>query len=281
LSRPDTPLARRQFLAQCAAVTATLFAPSAHACSSPLVQQPSSHAGSPATRPLQLPNRDTTLKFNPDGSVRPFAGNTVICHLPVQCAMRTAMVQLHDQLVAAPYRPKLGLTTTASYHMTIFNGANDQDRDRTGWPSYVPINAPIDVCNREVGKRMAAAHLQCALPVRVRVDQAATLAHPTACTLRMVPVDAAESAKLLSVREKLASIFGIQRASDAHYGLHITMSYQIAPFTEQESQAYHQLLHEHLPRILAAAPVLELGNPEFCTFPDMLYFEPVKLIACC
>ncbi len=272
MSRPDPLPARRRFLAQSAAFAATLLAPRAYARGQA--------APGPAGAPGAIPNRDTLLKFNPDGSARPFAGNTVLCHLPAQCAFRTAVVQLHDRLQAAPYRQKLGLTTPDSYHMTIFNGANDQDRARTGWPSYVPIDAPMAVCDREVGARIAALHLHCALPIRVRLDPAATLAYPTACTLRMVPADDAEDAKLQSVRHKLATLFGIERPSDAHYGLHVTLSYQLAAFNQQETRAYHQLLEQQLPRILAAAPALELGNPEFCTFPDMFYFEPVALIAC-
>jgi hypothetical protein len=42
--------------------------------------------------------------------------------------MRDVMIELHKRLVEAPFRHKLGLTSTNSYHMTIFPGANDLDR---------------------------------------------------------------------------------------------------------------------------------------------------------
>jgi hypothetical protein len=194
--------------------------------------------------------------------------------------MRSAMVNLHDDLARASYYPKLGLTSIDSYHMTIFPGANDLDRNISGWPSYVPADAPIEVCSRMVGERMAKAHLNCELPLRVRIDQPRTLTNPTACTLRMLPVDDAENAKLRSIRNQLSEVYGFRLKDHDQYGFHITMSYQIAPFTNQEQAAYRSLLKLHIQRIIDAAPVLELGNPEFCTFPDMSRFDTQKLISC-
>ncbi len=228
----------------------------------------------------QIPNRDTTLKFNSDGTRRPFAGNTVICHLPVQCVMRDAMLELRGAMERSPFRHKLGLTSTDSYHMTIFPGANDQDRMVSGWPSYVPADAPIDVCSRMVGERMGKVRLKCELPLRVRIDQSATTDFRTACSLRMVPADPDENAKLHSVRDQLAEVYGFRLKDHAIYQFHITMSYQMAPFTADERSAYRELLAKHIKQITDAQPVLELGNPEYCAFPDMFRFEPRKLLIC-
>lgn len=228
----------------------------------------------------QIPNRDTTLKFNSGGTRRPFAGNTVICHLPVQCAMRDGMIELRDAMERSPFRHNLGLTSTDSYHMTIFPGANDQDRMISGWPSYVPADAPIDVCSRMVGERMEKVRLKCELPLRVRIDQAATTNFHTACSLRMIPADLEENAKLRSIRDRLAEVYGFRLKDHATYQFHITMSYQMAPFTSEERSAYQDLLSKYINQIVAAQPVLELGNPEYCTFPDMFRFEPRKLLVC-
>jgi hypothetical protein len=228
----------------------------------------------------KIPNRDTLLKFNKDGSPRPFAGNTVISHLPVQCAMRDAMVALHQELAASALRPKLGLTSTDSYHMTVFPGANDLDRKLYGWPRYVPLDARIEECNRAVGERMTMAKLTCGLPLRVRVDVPATLNYFSACTLRMVPATSEENAKLRSVRDQLAELYGFRTKDHDQYAFHITMAYQLAPFTQAEQVAYRKILREHLHHIVAAESILELGEPEYCVFPDMFRFEPQTLLAC-
>ncbi len=227
-----------------------------------------------------IPAGDTLLKFGPDGARVPFAGNTVICHLPVQCAMRDAMVALHDELSQSPLVHKLGLTSTDSYHMTVFAGANDQGRSVYGWPSYVPIDATIEECNRLVGERMAATQFHCRLPVRVRVDVAATLNYFSACTLRLVPADSGENRKLRTLRDQLAKVYGFRAKDHDQYEFHMTMSYQVARFTEPEQVLYRAILRAHLRSIVAAAPVLELGEPEYCVFADMLRFEPKTLLAC-
>jgi hypothetical protein len=258
---------RRQFLVQTSALAAASLAPS-NLFSQTSLAEP------------KIPNRDTILKFNPDGTPRPFAGNTVICHLPAQCVMRDAMLELRDAMESASFHHKLGLTSTDSYHMTIFPGANDQDRMLYGWPSYVPADVPIDVCSRMVGERMAEAQLKCRLPLRVRIDESATVNFSTACSLRMLPVDADENAKLRSLRDQLAEVYGFRLKDHATYQFHITMSYQMASFTPEERNTYQQLMAKHIRKIIAAQPVLELGNPEYCTFPDMFRFEPNKLLVC-
>lgn len=228
----------------------------------------------------RIPNRDTLLKFNQDGSPRPFAGNTVICHLPVQCAMRDAMVALHQELAASALHPKLGLTSTDSYHMTLFPGANDLDRNLYGWPRYVPLDASIEECSRTVGERMTMAKLTCRLPLHVRVDVPATLNYFSACTLRMVPATSEENVKLRSVRNQLAEIYGFRSHDHDQYTFHITMAYQLAQFTQAEQVAYRKILREHLRHIVAAEPILDLGEPEYCVFLDMFRFEPRTLLAC-
>lgn len=262
-------LDRRQFLLQSSTLAAVSFMPST------LLSQ--TFSSNPESK---IPNRDTTLKFNPDGTPRPFAGNTVICHLPVQCAMRDVMSELHDALTQTSYHHKLGLTSTDSYHMTIFPGANDQNRTAYGWPSHVPADAPIEVCSHMIGERIAKARFSCQLPLRVRVDQVNTINFSTACSLRMIAANTDEEKKLRFLRDQLAEVFGFQLKDHADYQFHITMSYQMAPLTPQEKDAYRQLLRAYIKLIADAAPVLELGIPEYCTFPDMFRFEPQKLLVC-
>ena len=201
----------------------------------------------------------------------------MICHLPVQCDLRDAMVPLHDELAQTPFRHKLGLTSTDSYHMTVFPGANDQDRSLYGWPPYVPFDSTMEQCNQTVRERMETARLRCKLPLRMRVDVSETLNYFTACTLRMTPADREEDVKL---RDQLADVYGFRAKDHDQYTFHITMSYQTARFTEQEQMTYRRMLRAHLKQIMAAAQILELGEPEYCVFPDMFRFEPKVLLAC-
>lgn len=269
------PPTRREFLVRSAAAASFALLPTAWA----EAQADSGQVAAP-TLSNQSPTRDTTLKFSPKGTVQPFAGNTVICHLPAQCAMRDVMTDFYSKLAASSFQSRLGLTTVDSYHMTIFPGANDKGRQATGWPSYVPQEATIEECNAAVEERMRAARLHCQLPFRVAVDVPTTLGYPRACTLRMKAIDAAEEAKLRSVRDQLAQVYGFRLPNHASYAFHITMSYQVGAFDEVQQQQFEIMRAEYVRRIVAAQPVLELGNPEYCTFPDMFRFDPRLLLTC-
>jgi hypothetical protein len=45
-----------------------------------------------------------------------------------------------------------------------------------------------------------------------------------------------------------------------------------------ERREYQRLLVQHLPALVGAAPVIEFGIPEFCTFEDMYKFEILTLL---
>ena len=161
---------RRSFLSNVALTVGAITAPSA---ASVLAQ------GTQHTLPTtpKIPTSDTRLKFNPDGTRRPFRGNTVICHLQPQGATRDAVERIATDLQRSSLMPKIALTPPASYHMTVYPGANDQDRDITGWPAGLPKDTSIDECNRTIGERMQQFHLGCDLPIRMKVDVAKTIAN--------------------------------------------------------------------------------------------------------
>lgn len=223
--------------------------------------------------------RDTILKFNHDGSRRSFAGNTIICHLPQQCRVRDLTAALGSALRTSPFAPKLGLLPSDSYHISIFPGVNDQDRAVYGWPADIPIDVPMRECNRIIGERIASFKMREELPIRVRVDEEQTYGPERVSTLRISPADDGENAKLRGLRDRLASeVFKFRSKDHDTFGFHVTLAYQMSPLTIEEERAYQAILKQHVPKIIAAAPVIELGDPEFCTFEDMYRFEIRSLL---
>ena len=228
---------------------------------------------------LAIIPRDTLLKFNPDGRPRAFAGNTVICHLPQQSRFRDAVAALGDALRSSSFSGKLAVLPSDSYHVTILGGLNDQDRTRYGWPSDLPISASISESNRIVGERIARFRMHCELPIRLCVNKEKTVAPQRASGLQLVPADAEEKLKLRMLRDRMAAeVFRYRAADQEAFGFHVSLAYQIGGFTVEERRNYQSELAHHLPAIIAAAPVIELGVPEFCTFEDMYRFEICTLL---
>lgn len=223
---------------------------------------------------LAIIPRDTRLKFNPDGRPRPFAGNSVICHLPQQSRFRDTVAALGDALRSSSFAGKLAVLPSDSYHVTILGGLNDQDRTRYGWPSDPPINAPIAECNRIIGERITRFRMRSELPIRFRLDKEKTVAPQRASGLQLVPADAKEKQKLHMLRDQMSSeVFRYRAADHETFGFHVSLAYQMSGFTSEEKREYEDILQLHLPIIESAAPVIELGVPEFCTFEDMYRFE--------
>jgi len=228
---------------------------------------------------LETIPRDTLLKFNPDGSPRRFAGNTVICHLPQQSRFRDAVLAFGDALRSSSFGSKLAVLPGDSYHVTILGGPNDQDRDRYGWPSDIPISASIAECNHVIGERIRQFRMHAELPIRFCLDKEKTLAPQRPSGLQLVAADANEKLKIRTLRDRMADeIFRYRAADHDTFGFHISMAYQVRGLTAVERREYQGTLTHHLPAIIAAAPVIEFGVPEFCTFGDMYRFEIQTLL---
>jgi hypothetical protein len=228
---------------------------------------------------LDVIPKDSLLKFNPDGSPRRFAGNTVICHLQQQSRFHDAVAALGDALRSSSFAAELAVLPSDSYHATILGGPNDQDRSRYGWPSDIPINTPIAECNRIIGERIARFRPHTELPLRFCLDKEKTLAPQRPSGLQIVPADANEGLKIRTLRDRMADeVFRYRAADHDTFGFHISLAYQMRGLAAVKRREYQIILMQHLSAIVAAAPVIEFGVPEFCTFENMYRFELQTLL---
>ena len=165
-----------------------------------------------------------------------------------------------------------------SYHMTIFNGANDLGRSESNWPGNVAMDAPIRECNRIMLKRMKGCQLKGRFPLEVSIDVEHTLDYGRACTLRMRGASPNASHNLRDIRDQLSAAYQVPVQPNDDYGFHISIAYTIKELSEEEHAEYSKLLQIHLPILVNAMPVLELGLAEYCTFPNMYRFDVEHLL---
>lgn len=214
-------------------------------------------------------------KFFADGRVRPFAGNTIICHLPQQGEDARCFDALLDIYRAAPgwdFAACVAMLPQSSYHMTVFGGANDRPRNRATWPLDLPLDLPMPECNRLLGDRLRAFRMGIDMPIRMKADPDRISGDAKTLAIRLVPLDADEAAKLKLLRARLSELLRIVPASLDSYEFHITLAYLIRSLTAAQGVALRRLKHEWHRAILAEAPVIALGPPEYCTFADMFAF---------
>lgn len=224
---------------------------------------------------------DVGRKFSAGGRVLPFAGNTVICHLPQQgenAAAFDAMLDIYRDVPAHPFARKIALLPPSSYHMTVFGGANDRPRMRESWPADLPFDMPIAECNRVMTERLKRADLHVALPIRMRVDLDQKPVNGKALIFLLQPADDGERAKLAKLREQLADVFKIRAPDAASYRFHISLGYAIAWFTPAEMRELETAWARWVRQIADKSPIITVGAPEYCTFADMYAFKRQLLL---
>lgn len=216
------------------------------------------------------------LKFYADGRVHPFAGNTIICHLPQQgelAACFAAMLDVYRAAPGFPFMRKIAMLPPSSYHMTIFSGANDSDRTKGLWPASVPLDAPISECDRQVGALLKDFALETPLPIRMAVDPREPPADDMPFKIRLVAADSVEEQKLRRLRDRLSARLGIRAPAHDAYYFHVSLGYLIQPLSVAERRAFLRQQAAWRAMVRAAAPVISFGAPEYCTFKDMFAFE--------
>lgn len=219
---------------------------------------------------------DGGRKFAPDGRVLPFAGSTVVCHLPQQGADSAAFNLLLDFYRTARWTgfgPKVTLLPPSSYHMTVIGCATDAGREPGKWPAGVPLNAPIEECSRIVGERLRKAQLPSIAPIRMQVDQGDIGYDGNTLRIPLEPIDQAEFERLEGLRRAIARAIEITEPLPGIYQFHVTLGYLIQPFDSVELKEALAFLSDFKRRVAEAAPTMSFGVPEYCTFGDMFAFR--------
>lgn len=220
---------------------------------------------------------DVGRKFAADGRVLPFVGNTIVCHVPQQgdgSASFDALLDIYRDLPAKAWTRKMTATPPSSYHMTIFGGANDKERRYPLWPAGIPLDLPMSRCDEIIAGRLRDFRLGAdAGPYRMRVNLAEPDAHETPLTIRLLAADQDTEQRLRRVRNRLADVLGIRTPDHDRYRFHITLGYQFAPMLAPEYHAFRHDVRQWKEELAKKAPVITLGNPEFCLLKDMFAFE--------
>lgn len=220
-------------------------------------------------------------KFTADGRVAPFAGNTVVCHVPQQgpdAACFEAMLEGYRQAPAEAGLKKVSLLPPSSYHMTVFGGANDKTRSRGDWPTFVPLDASMADCTKAVIERVARLRLGIDLPIRMKVDPEQGPLVGDALQIKLLPLDASEAAKLASARATFAAAFDLRTVRPEPYRFHISMGYALEKLTPEDAERAQKVVVEWAKLVSERAPYIAFSAPEICEFDDMFHFRRLAYV---
>ena len=211
-------------------------------------------------------------KFNADGSPFRFPGNTIISHIPLATPLSDALTSVRDTLAAGSYAHCLALLPPSSYHMTVFEGVTDSSRRAGIWPAGLPFDAPLEASHRYLERQLEGFELDCALPLRMRLDEFSLRRDPGA-TIRLLPLDEQENRKLRRLRDRLSAQLRLRAPDHEQYGFHISLAYLVDWMTPEQQREYIAVQSECFSMLQKRVPLIELGAPEFCVFYDMFAFD--------
>lgn len=215
-------------------------------------------------------------KFARDGRVLTFPGNTIICHLDQHgsnAACFHALLDVYRDAPAHGFMRKVTLLPPSSYHMTVFDCIAGFDRNPETWPKTLPPDAPMPVYHDILAERLKGFDLAVGLPLRMTVNLDEPSADARPLRLRLKPVDAAETAKLRGLRDRLSAVLGLRGSEHGSYEFHITLGYLIQWLSPEERTTFRATLARWREMVAMRCPVIELGAPEYCTFDDMFAFH--------
>ncbi|KAF2478248.1 DUF1868-domain-containing protein [Lindgomyces ingoldianus] len=213
--------------------------------------------------PLGIPS-----KFDIDGKVQPFPGNTIISHLSPSSDLYASLLSLYEKLRQSPLSSLFALLPPSSWHMTVFEGVCDQIRKPGFWPSDLAADAHLEECDATFTEKLALFDLQCNPPYRMSITGFEPL--EVGIGLHVEPSTSDEAARLRQLRDRLADLLQIRHPGHDSYSLHLSMAYLVRHLTERQKSELLALLNGHFQNF----PVeFELGPPEFCRFEDMFAFQ--------
>lgn len=209
-----------------------------------------------------------TQKFEPDGCLLPFPGNTIICHLSPESALHCALLRLYSDLQRAEFAPLFAMLPPTSWHMTIFEGVSDKSRKSGLWSENLALDAPLEDCSTLFKEKLRDFDLRMEPPFRMAVYGFEPLEDGIA--LRVVPADPSEDRRIRQLRDRLSTLLGIQPPGHDHYSFHVSVSYMLRYLNKQEHNDIWRFLQGYISKI---SEYFEVGAPEFCTFDDMFAFR--------
>lgn len=212
------------------------------------------------------------FKFNEDGTVRPFAGNTFICHIDQSIELINELAWAQNELKKMKCGNKFSYLPLSSMHMTVFEGVCDQVREEDKWTSKLPTNTPLGQVTQffeEVVTKLGRHS-----GFEMEFDYVYNC--PTGGTsIRIKPANNESKQALIDCRTSLSEVTGICMPDFDTYHFHITLSYRILELDEDEKQELKQTSENIANRLSQSFGLLKHGAVEFCRFNDMFKFEPI------
>lgn len=210
-------------------------------------------------------------KFDHNGNVLVWPGNTVICHVDSSTPEHKTLTLIQKQLKAGPHANAFAFLPPNSFHMTVMEGISGTPESDPVWPNGPDKNLDLYSATELLRQRLIGVVVPESHQIKV-TDLFA--GH----SLKVEGSTDDQERSLRRTREILRDTTGIEPKDFSTYQFHITVAYLTRWLSREEANSVMELSSALTNRLQSEAPVITLGAPEFCTFETMLHFKQIALL---
>ena len=222
--------------------------------------------------PVLDASRNIGNKFNEDGSVRFFPGNTILSFVDHDAPVWAEFNKIRDMLKETPASHCMTLLPDESIHMTVFEGVCHQWRRPDLWTNLLPLDCTLTETD-DLFER-AYASVKPLGQVRMRMD---SIALGYGVSIRLVPVTEADAQELRRFRDECPAAMGIRHTIHDTYKYHLSMAYLTTSATDEEEAQLQAFAGRATAYIKFRRFEFTITPPCLTFFDNMFKFNPYRI----
>lgn len=207
-------------------------------------------------------------KFEEDGSVRYFPGNTIISFIDHKAPVFAMFCKVRQMLRESSAGECFAFMPDDSIHMTVFEGVCDQWREASVWTNLLALDAPLEDVDKLFEEKFKHAPKLGSVrmhAVGIKADGGYGVA--------LRPCTQADEDKLRDYRSAMSELLGIRFPNHDSYRYHISICYGIKVPTAQQEKALDRYEEEASAFIAAQNMEFDVVEPDMTYFKNMFAFE--------
>lgn len=207
-----------------------------------------------------------TKKFNQEGGMNHFRGNTIVSNLYLNPNVMNAIQQIQEGYRKLPWVHKYHLMPECSIHMTVFELLCHYNRTSECWSKDLPLDAPIEETDEFFDQQLKSVDMIHSFKMKPLSVKGTNLA--------VTPTDDRTRILLENFRNQLTEATGVRFPNHDTYQFHISFGYKLQDLLPEEQLAVDQLNEQLYTNVISKMDDVEIQAVDYTVFEDMSEFVP-------
>ena len=208
-------------------------------------------------------------KFNQDGSVRQFRGNTVISFTPNSSPLGNYALYFRSLIKQTAAASRYSFMPASSYHMTIIQLLDENLRQPTIWSKYLKLDCPLETTDTFMIKAMKQVK-PITSPIKMKFRR---IKASNGLTIELEPADITTQQALKAYRNQVANATGVRLPNHETYIFHVSIAYRVDRLTKAEAVELQTALQKIETLLKEKNEIFQIAEPKLTFFNNMFEFS--------